>query len=403
MRNLDECLNIEDMRAAAKSRLPKAIFEFIDRGVEDELALVNNRASLDRIKLLHRALVDISGRSMETVLFGRKSAAPIAFAPTGSAGLCWYQGELELAKAAAKLGVPYTLASGGMTSLETIAEQAGSKAGGQLWFQIYIWKKREFSYRLIERAREAGFEALVVTVDAPVLANREYNTRNGFMLPFHPTATFALDILRHPTWMVSVLLRYFLSVGMPRNENYPDELRHVSERQAADIMSGETLSWEDIRTVRKLWPGVLILKGLNRVDDAQKAMNYGVDGIVVSNHGGRNMDVSPAPIDILPRIADALNGKSTILFDSGIRRGSDIAKALALGADAVLIGRPPLYGMTIGGAAGAEKAVRLILSEFDKIMAYVGATTVQEISADILFSNLENAVDCASLPAYRSA
>jgi isopentenyl diphosphate isomerase/L-lactate dehydrogenase-like FMN-dependent dehydrogenase len=383
--HLEKCLNVADLRAEAKRRLPKAIFEFIDRGTEDEIALFENRRSLDEIKLRHRALIDVSGRSTKSLLFGKSQAAPIAISPTGSAGLCWFEGELELAKAAAVAGIPYTMASGAMTSIEKVAKYAGPDQGGRLWFQIYLWKERDYSYELIARARRAGFEALIVTVDSPVLSNREYNARNGFLLPFHITARFAKDIVCHPGWMWRVLRRYLLRVGMPRNENYPDHLRNISEAAAADIMRGDTLSWKDIAIIREQWPGILILKGINHPDDARTAIEYGVDSIIVSNHGGRNMDSSPPAIDLLPEISDVFSKHGNVLFDSGIRRGSDIVKALALGAKAALIGRPVLYGTSVAGMKGALRAIDILTRELDRAMAFTGCRSVDDVGPEILF------------------
>src|SRR5580704_1756794 len=199
MAALDRCYNIADLRKAAQHRLPRGVFEFVDRGSEDEVALRNNRAGFERIKLRHRALVDVSGRSMATTLFGAPVGMPMAIAPTGAAGLCWHEGELELAKAAAKAKIPFTLATSAMTSMEKIAKEANFR----LWFQLYVWKQRELSYQLIERAKNNGFEALVVTTDTIVPPNREYNAKNGFMLPFHPTWRFTWDIMQHPTWFTT--------------------------------------------------------------------------------------------------------------------------------------------------------------------------------------------------------
>jgi isopentenyl diphosphate isomerase/L-lactate dehydrogenase-like FMN-dependent dehydrogenase len=389
MAALDRCYNIADLRLAAQRRLPRGVFEFVDRGSEDEVALHNNRAGFERIKLKHRALVDVSGRSMETTLFGKPVSMPMAIAPTGAAGLCWHEGELELAKAAAKARIPFTLATGAMTSMEKIAEQAGPDVGGRLWFQLYVWNQRELSYQLIERAKAAKFEALIVTVDTIVSPNREYNARNGFLLPFHPTVRFTVDIMRHPTWAASVLLKYFTTIGMPRNENYPEPYRRriSSAPDTFKVMRQDSLCWDDIKTFRKMWPGILMLKGINRPDDAVKALEYGVDGIIVSNHGGRNMDSAVASIDALPDIAEAVGDRGTVLLDSGVRRGSDIAKALALGAKAVLTGRVTLYGTAVGGEAGAGKAISIIRSELDKTMAYTGCCSVDEITTDIFFSD----------------
>ena len=389
MTALDRCYNIADLRAVAQRRLPRGVFEFVDRGSEDEVALRNNRAGFERIKLRHRALVDVSDRSLATTLFGKPVSMPMAIAPTGAAGLCWHEGELELAKAAAKAKIPFTLATGAMTSMEKIAEQAGPGVGGRLWFQLYVWNRRELSYQLIERAKAAGFEALIVTIDTIVSPNREYNARNGFLLPFHPTVRFTVDMMRHPTWATSVLLKYFRTIGMPRNENYPEPYRRriSSAPDTFQVMRQDSLCWDDIRTFRKMWPGILMLKGINRPDDAVKAIEHGVDGIIVSNHGGRNMDSVVASIDALPDVAEAVGDRATVLLDSGVRRGSDIAKALALGAKAVLTGRVTLYGTAAGGEDGASKAIGIIRSELDKTMAYTGCCSVDEISTDIFFAD----------------
>jgi isopentenyl diphosphate isomerase/L-lactate dehydrogenase-like FMN-dependent dehydrogenase len=385
MASLDHCLNIYDLRAAAKRRLPRAVFEFVDRGSEDGIAVANNRAAFERIKLRHRALVDVSGRTMNTTLFGKPVSMPMAIAPTGAAGLCWHEGELELAKAAAQAKIPFTLATGAMTSMEKIAKEAGPGVGGRLWFQLYVWNKRELSYQLIERANRAGFEALIVTVDTIVPPNREYNQHNGFLLPFKPNVTFTLDIMRHPVWFTNVLMKYFTTIGMPRNENYPDEYRRASRNDHAEIMRQDSLNWDDIKIFRDKWPGILMVKGINRPDDAVKAIEYGCDGLVVSNHGGRNMDSVVASIDALPEIAEAVGERGTVILDSGVRRGSDIAKALALGAKAVLTGRATLYGTAVGGQGGAFKAINLIRNELDKTMAYTGCRAIDEISSDIFF------------------
>jgi (S)-mandelate dehydrogenase len=346
--------------------------------------VTNNRSAFEHIRLRHRALVDVSGRSVATTLFGKPASLPIAIAPTGAAGLCWHEGELELAKAAAKAKIPLTLSTASMTSMEKIAA-----VGGRLWFQLYVWKRRDLSHQLIQRAQGNGFEALIVTVDSPVSANREYNTHNGFGLPFSPTLRFTLDIMRHPAWATGVLMKYFTSIGFPRHENYPDEFRKsiLSGVGARDALRADSLDWNDIARFRDMWPGVLMLKGVNRPDDAVKAVSYGIDGIVVSNHGGRNMDSAAATIDVLPEIAEAVGEHMTLILDSGVRRGSDIVKALALGAKAVLTGRATLYGTAVGGEAGALKAISILKNEADKTMAYTGCRTVEEISPDIFFGH----------------
>ncbi|MDQ2802650.1 MAG: alpha-hydroxy-acid oxidizing protein [Pseudomonadota bacterium] len=387
MSALDRCYNVNDLRLAAKRRLPRGVFEFVDRGTEDETALRNNRAAFERIRLCHRALVDVSGRTMATTLFGKPASMPLAIAPTGAAGLCWHEGELELAKAAAAAKVPFTLATSAMTSMEKIA----TEAGGRLWFQLYVWKQRELSYQLIERAHRNGFEALIITLDTIVPPNREYNPRNGFLLPFHPTPRFMADIMLHPAWFGSVLMKYLTTIGMPRNENYPDPYRRpvTSDADTKEAMRQDTLCWDDIRIFRDKWPGVLMVKGINRPDDAVKAVEYGIDGIIVSNHGGRNMDSAVASIDALPDIAEAVGERATVILDSGVRRGSDVVKALALGAKAVLTGRATLYGTAVGGEKGAAHAIGVLRGEMDKTMAYTGCRSVDEISADIFFGARE--------------
>lgn len=386
MSALDECHNIFDLRDAARRRLPKGVFEFVDRATEDHIAVRENRQVFEDIKLRFRALVDVSGRSTQTTLFGKPLAFPLAIAPTGAAGLCWYRGELMLAKAAAKAGVPLTLSTASMTAMETIAEQAG----GRLWFQLYVWKRRDLSYQIINRAKAAGYEALIVTVDSAVSPNREYNARNGFGVPFNASARFLKDIALHPSWTLGVMGRYLTTIGMPRHENYPDEFQHhITSGGGAvknDGMDRDSLNWDDLARFRDMWPGVLMLKGIAREDDALKALQYGIDGIVVSNHGGRNMDSSVSTLGALPQIADAVGDKITLILDSGIRRGSDIVKAMALGARAVLTGRATLYGTAVGGQAGAEKALEFLRVEMDKTMAYTGCNRVEEISTDIFFN-----------------
>jgi isopentenyl diphosphate isomerase/L-lactate dehydrogenase-like FMN-dependent dehydrogenase len=385
MARIDRAYNINDMRAIAKRRLPRGVFEFVDRATEDEVALRNNRKAFEEIKLLHRSLVDVSGRSTKTTLFGKEIALPMAIAPTGAAGLCWHEGELALAKAAAKMKIPFTLATGAMTSMEKIAREANFR----LWFQLYVWKQRELSYGLIERAKNNGFEALIVTTDTIVPPNREYNAKNGFLLPFHPTMRFTADVMMHPEWFARTLVKYLVTIGMPRNENYPEGMRRTigSDVATREVMRQDSLSWDDIKIFRDKWPGILMLKGINRVDDALRAVSAGVDGIVVSNHGGRNMDSAAATIDMLPEIAQAVGDKITVLLDSGVRRGSDIVKAMALGAKCVLTGRATLYGTAAGGEAGAFKAADIIRTEMDKTMAYTGCNGVDEITTDIFFND----------------
>lgn len=380
---INRCYNIEDLRQAARRRLPKGIFEYLDRGSEDEVALAHNRAAYDRLKIRTRVLEDLGDLSTDVELLGDASALPLAIAPTGIAGLCSYEGELALAKAATNASVPFTLATGSITSMEKIAAHAG---GGRLWFQLYMWQEESLSYQLIQRAKDAGFEALVVTVDFALGNNREYNQRNGFHIPFKVSPTSVLDVLRHPRWLMSVLGRYLMGHGMPRHENYPAIYQHriaFGSGQAKPARHSR-MTWEDIDRLREFWPGKLIIKGILTAEDAQLAVEHGADGIVVSNHGGRNLDSSVASIDALPEIVAAVGGRTTVLFDSGIRRGSDIVKALALGADSVLVGRATLYGVAAGGQAGAERALNILRSEIRKTMGYAGCTSIADLGPDLI-------------------
>jgi isopentenyl diphosphate isomerase/L-lactate dehydrogenase-like FMN-dependent dehydrogenase len=382
MSRLNHCYNIADLRKFARRRLPKGVFEYIDRGAEDEVTLADNREAFRRLKLRTRFMVDLSDRDMGIDLLGKRSEMPMAIAPTGAAGLTWYHGEVELAKAAAKKGVPFTLATPAVTPMERVAEVAG----GRLWFQLYMWAEVEESYKLIGRARDTGFEALVVTIDQALGRNREYNKRNGFTsAPFKPSVRSITDMLLHPEWLFGTMFRYFVNGGMPRHENYPEQYRHriTGGSKASSPGNHRSMTWEEIDRIREFWPHKLIIKGVLREEDAVLAVEHGADAVVVSNHGGRALDCAAPTIEILPEVVRAVGNKTTVILDSGIRRGSDMVKALALGADAVLTGRATLYGTAIAGEAGAEKALSILYTEFEKTMAYVGCRRVSEVTSDI--------------------
>jgi L-lactate dehydrogenase (cytochrome)/(S)-mandelate dehydrogenase len=333
-----EAYNIADLREIARRSMPKGIFEFIDRGAEDEIALRHNRKAFERIKLRPRVLADVSSRSQETTIFGEKVRMPIAVAPTGSTGLMCYQGEIALARAAAAAGIPFTLATGSMTAMEEIA----AKAGGTLWFQLYMWPELAMSLEVVERARAAGAKALFVTVDGPVSGNREYNARNGYTTPFSFTRRNVTDVLAHPAWLFGVLARYIFTTGMPGYENYPAEVKQKLTKRPIGkaLLKNDGHVWDDIRALRKAWPHALVVKGIQDPEDARIAADCGADGVVVSNHGGRIVDSSMAPIEALPEVVEAVGQRIEVMVDSGFRRGSDVIKALALGAKLVLIGRP---------------------------------------------------------------
>jgi isopentenyl diphosphate isomerase/L-lactate dehydrogenase-like FMN-dependent dehydrogenase len=328
-------------------------------------------------------LVDVSQINTQQHIFNTTTALPLAIAPTGIAGVAWYEGELELAKAAAKAGIPFTLATGSNTPMEKIA----AEAGGQLWYQLYLWRNKQLSYDLIKRVYQAGFKTLIWTVDIGLGANREHNKRNGFNLPYKLNSRSVIDMLCHPRWMAAVMGRYLLTSGMPRHANYPPQFQDkITGKALTDkALRADQVSYQDIDRLRDLWPGTLIIKGIMRADDAERCVEHGADGIIVSNHGGRNMDSAPSPLDVLPSIVAAVGERTNVIVDSGVRRGSDIVKCLALGAKLVLTGRATLYGVSAGGCKGATKALGFLEDELRRTMSYIGARSLAEITGDCLW------------------
>ena len=371
--------SVDSVRELAKRRLPRGLFEFIDRGSDDEVALINNRAAFDRVKFRPRTLIDVSARSSETVVLGQTIGMPLAVAPTGAAGLVWHKGEMALARATAAAKVPFTLATRSMSAMEDIA----SEAGGVLWLQLYTLRDRSSCYAIIERAWKAGFQGLVLTVDTPTNPSRDYNERNGYSLPFKYTVRGVTDILRHPRWFAGVIGRYWRDGGLPRFENLPGR-RTIAEGMSPTEMLSDNLTWADIEEYRKRWPGKLMVKGILHPDDAKRAAMLGADAVIVSNHGGRNLDGSMAPLDALPEVVDAVGNRAEVFVDGGIRRGADVAKAIALGAKCVLIGRPTLYGTAVAGELGATHVLNALRREFLYTLATLGVPKVAELSRDII-------------------
>jgi len=372
--------NIRDLRRLARRRLPKGLFEFVDRGTEDETALPALRDGFDRLRLRPRVLVDVSACDTSTVLFGQRLAAPIVVAPTGVADLLWHGGEAAVARAARDAGLGFTLSTSSPTPVETIANICGER----LWQQLYLWDDRDLSLQVIRRAEAAGAQALVLTVDTAVSANREYNRRNGFASPFRLTGRAAVDFLRHPGWLLRVPARHWRDREPLAFANYPPEVRGSVLAGPKRQLKPAALSWDDLRWVRDAWPRTLIVKGVLDPRDAAQAVACGADGVIVSNHGGRTLDCATLPLDALPAIVAAIGGKATVLLDGGIRRGSDIAKAIALGADAVLAGRAPLYGVAADGPSGAVRALDLLVSELGRTMALLGCRSLADLTADLI-------------------
>jgi isopentenyl diphosphate isomerase/L-lactate dehydrogenase-like FMN-dependent dehydrogenase len=370
------CYNIADLRERARKRLPLGIWEYAERGVEDECGMARNRAAFEAVTFRPRVLRGVHQVDPSAEIFGRKVPFPLAVAPTGAAGLMWHEGDLALARAAAAAGVPFTISSASTMDLEQIAE-----AGGRQWFQLYLWEDRSLSHAVVERAWQLGCEALLVTLDLPVPPNREYIQRNGFGTPFKLNARNTLDVLTHPRWLGGVLGRYMLEGGIPTQANLPDRLRAKVTKGAPPgaLFKQDDLDWDGVKDLRDRWPGRFVLKGVLHPEDAEKALALGADGIVVSNHGGRALDCSLAPIEALPAIVDAVGGKMTVFLDSGVRRGSDVVKAVSLGADAVLAGRAPLYGLAAFGEPGVARALDLLRQETVRTMAMLGARTVSEV------------------------
>ncbi len=370
--------NIDDLKQLAQRRLPRVAWDYLERGAEDDVTMRANRSGFERIRFMPRTLVDVSGRTLKHELFGKSYTAPFGIAPTGAAGLYCFDADVALAQAASDAGVPFVLSTASFVAMERVAREAeGSK-----WFQLYMSKDREAAERLVRRAFDAGFEALVVTTDVPVGANREYNLRNGFAIPFRINARNVIDGMLHPRWLAQVFLRTLLTSGVPRFQNVDSNVggRIIAKDLSAFRARRDALDWSDIAWLRTIWPRKLLVKGILAVADAHLALQHGADGIIVSNHGGRQLDGAVAAIDVLPAIADAVGSRMPVLFDSGVRRGSDIVKALALGADFVFTGRATLYGAAAGGRTGVAHALGLLRAETDRVMALIGCSRVDELS-----------------------
>lgn len=370
------CYNIADLRERARRRLPRGIWEYAERGVEDECGMARNRAAFEAVTFRPRVLRGVQHIDASTEVFGKKIPFPLAIAPTGAAGLMWHKGDLALARAAAQAGVPFIISSASTMDLEQIVQ-----AGGRQWFQLYLWEDRALSYAVIDRAWALGCEALFVTLDLPVQPNREYIQRNGFGTPFRLNTRNTIDVLSHPRWLAGVMGRYMLEGGIPTQANLPDRLRSKVTKSAPPgaLFKQDDLDWEGVKCLRDRWPGKFVLKGILHPEDAERAVALGADGVVVSNHGGRALDGSIASIDALPAIAEAVGGKLTLFLDSGVRRGSDVVKAVAQGAHAVLAGRAPLYGLAAFGEPGVSRAIELLRAETSRTMAMMGARNVDEI------------------------
>jgi (S)-mandelate dehydrogenase len=379
-RNRSRALNIADLREVARRRVPGFVFEYVEGGAEDEATLRRNREALEALRFVPQTLIDTSARTLATSLFGRRAAAPLVIAPTGLNGMLHPEGDIALARAAAAFGIPYALSTLSTTPLETVA----ARAPGRLWMQLYVMKNRAIAEDIMARAAVAGYEALLLTSDANVFGSREWDKRN-YMRPGRPALPAILDALRHPGWLTSVLLRK----GVPKFHNIeafmpPGAASAIGGSTIIPQMFEPTIAWSDLAWVRRHWHGKLLVKGVLSAADAQRALDEGCDGIVLTNHGGRQLDYCVAPIEVLGEIAAAVGDRMTIIIDSGFRRGSDIAKALALGAHAVMIGRATLYGLAADGERGVRRALDMLAVELDRVLGQLGCRSVSELRAQLL-------------------
>jgi L-lactate dehydrogenase (cytochrome) len=364
--------SVEDLRDQARRRVPRAVFDYTDGGAGREVSLRRSRAAFDRVEFLPTVLRDVSSVDVSTTVLGRPAALPLVMAPTGFTRMMNHQGEPAVARAAARAGVPYALSTMGTTSPERLAAEAPE---ARRWFQLYLWRDRAASTEIVRRAAENGYEALVLTVDTPVGGLRLRDVRNGMTIPPALTARTILDGARHPSWWANLLTTEPLEFASLNSfaGTVSDLARKVFDPSA-------TLA--DVRWLRDTWSGPLIVKGLLTVDDAVAAVDAGADGVVVSNHGGRQLDQSPTPLEQLPAIAEAVGERAEVYVDGGVMSGSDVMAAVTLGARAALVGRAYLYGLMAGGEAGVDRVLEILRKEMVTAMQLTGVTSVAELTKD---------------------
>jgi L-lactate dehydrogenase (cytochrome)/(S)-mandelate dehydrogenase len=385
-----DAVNIEDLHRMAKRRLPKIAFDFIEGGLEDELGLERNTAAFHKHLLLPRYLVDVSIRDQTASLFGRLYSSPFGISPTGGAGLFRRGADLMLAEAAAEANIPYIMSGASNDSIEAAARVAPHNT----WYQLYAAREPKLREDMIRRTADAGLDALVLTVDVPVSSKRERNIRNGFAnirgglfqaLSLKPS--ILLESLTHPAWIAEYLRH---GGGTPMLQNWQPYAPSGADAEAVYNFSREQMpyagqTWRDLETYRRLFPRKLVVKGIMHPADAIRAAELGVDGIIVSNHGARQLDQAPASLDVLPAIHAAVGERISVMLDGGVRRGADILIALCLGARFVFMGRPTLYGAAAGGIAGVKKAIAIFKGEIDLVLAQIGCPSLAELGPDFLW------------------
>ena len=370
---------IDDLRQLARRRVPRAFFEYAESGSYNEETLRANRTDLEAIKLRQRILVDVSSRSLDTTIIGQNIAAPIVLAPIGLCGMQHGDGEILSARAANAAGIPFTLSTMSICSVEDVAEATGKP----FWFQLYVIHDRGFSKDLLERAKKAKCNVLVLTVDLQVLGQRHRDIKNGLTVPPEIRLKNIIDVATKPAWAWSIL--------NGRRKTFGNLAGHVEGMENVNSLAAwiqhqfdPALSWKDVEWIKNIWPDKLVLKGILDAEDARTAMKVGADAIVVSNHGGRQLDGAPSSISALPKIADAVGSDVELMFDGGIRTGADALRALALGARACMIGRAYIYGLGAGGQAGVAKAINILEKELSVAMALTGVNSIKEIGPHVL-------------------
>jgi L-lactate dehydrogenase (cytochrome) len=376
---LDRMLSLEDFEDEARRYLPRPIFGYINGGAETNAALRGNRAVWDEIAFVPKMLVDTTQRSTKTTLLGRTYDAPFGIPPMGGTAMAAYQGDVVLARAAAANNIPMINSGSALMPLEKVRE-----AGNTAWFQAYIPGDDDVINKLVDRVERAGFDTLVVTVDVAVNANRENNVKAGFSTPLRPSLRLAWDGIIRPRWLFGMFLRTLLVHGMPHFENMGPRVPMLTTLGKREAGRRDRLNWRHIEMIRRRWKGKLLIKGVLDRGDARIARESGLDGVMVSNHGGRQLDGATAPLRVLPGIVEEARGQMAVTLDSGVRRGTDVLKALALGANFVFVGRPFLYAASIAGEAGVHHAFRLLQEEIYRDMALLGINTLAEMKRDLL-------------------
>jgi (S)-mandelate dehydrogenase len=383
---MKQAINFDDIRVLARKRLPRIAFDFIDGGVDGEAGLERNRVAFDRYKLLPRYLIDVANRSQAVKLFGHDYASPFGISPMGIAGFFRPGADLMLARAAARFDIPYIMSSASCDSIEA----AMAEAPKTTWFQIYGTRDPHITLDLVRRAKALGVRVLLMTVDTPVMGKRERNIRNGFRRPMKMTPSVILQGLSRPGWTY----RYLTKGGIPTMENWrPYAPAGANASAIADLYGEQTpapaQTWSIFEQVRKAWDGPLVVKGVMHPADALKCLELGANGVMVSNHGGRQLDSAPGSIDMLPAIADVVGGRMEVLIDSGFRRGSDVGKALCLGAKAAFFGRPAMFGVAAGGETGAGEVINIMRQEISLLMGQLGWTDLDKAGRDSLIDLLD--------------